>query len=96
MEPNFILLILAALAGMVARTFVGWDPWKLFAALGLILLVLPALGLVFETDPEATQEAANRLVERFANAMPSIIVGGVAGMIAGSIVDAVEGLVKGP
>ena len=31
MEFNFTLLVLAALAGMVARLVVGWDPRKLLA-----------------------------------------------------------------
>ena len=29
MEFSFELLVLAALAGMVIKLFVGWDPWKL-------------------------------------------------------------------
>ena len=33
MEFNFGLLVLAALAGMVLKLVVGWDPWKLVGSL---------------------------------------------------------------
>ena len=52
MEFNFTLLVLAALAGMVTRLAVGWDPWKLLGLLTLALLLLPLLGLALENDPQ--------------------------------------------
>ena len=45
-ELNFTLLVIAALAGMVAKSIVGWDPWKLLGSLTLtftIILLLPPM-----------------------------------------------------
>lgn len=64
MEFNFTLLVLAALAGMVARLVFGWDPWKLLAPLTLLLLLVPLLGLALENDPQVVEEVTNSIVER--------------------------------
>ena len=38
MELNFTLLVIAALAGMVAKSVVGWNPWKLLGSVASFLL----------------------------------------------------------
>lgn len=48
---------------------------------------MPILGLAFETDPETTQEAANRLIERIVDAIASILIGELAGVAAGTVLD---------
>lgn len=89
MEFSFELLVLAALAGMIVKLIVGWDPWKLAGSLGLafttILLIPPLLGLSFENDPQVVQETTNAMIERIVAEIPSILVGEVTGVFAGSI-----------
>ncbi len=89
---NFLLLVIAALAGMVAKVFLGWDPWKLIGAFGLMLIVLPILGLAFIHDPQALQAATNSNIERIVNSIPSTVIGEVAGFVAGTIFDIFKGL----
>ena len=96
---SFELLVLAALAGMVIKLLVGWDPWKLAGYLGLafvlVLLLPPLLGLAFENDPQIIQETTNEIIEGIVDEIPSILVGEVAGVIAGSILGFVTNLFQG-
>ncbi len=85
MEFSLTLLVLAALAGMVAKLIVGWDPWKLLGSLTIILLILPLLGLAFEDDPLVLQEMTDTIIERVVAEVPSVVVGEVAGVLAGAI-----------
>ena len=98
MEFSFELLVLAALAGMVIKILVGWDPWKLVGALGLaftlILLLPPLLGLAFENDPQVVQETTNTLIERIIAEIPSILIGEVAGVFAATIMSYARSLFK--
>ena len=89
MEFNFGLLVLVALAGMVIKLVIGWDPWKLVGSLALaftlILLIPPLLGLVSESDPQVVQETTSAMIERVVADLPSIVVGDLAGVFAGTI-----------
>ena len=91
MEFNFGILVLAALAGMVIKLVVGWDPWKLVGLLALVftlILLIPTLpGLALENDPQVVQETANAIVERIIAEIPSIVVGDLAGVFAGTILN---------
>ena len=95
MEFNFTLLVLAALAGMVAKLVFGWDPWKLLASLTLLLLLLPLLGLAFENDPQVVEEVTNSIIERIIAKIPSIVVGEGAGVFAATILSFARGLFRG-
>ena len=99
MELDFTLLVLAALAGMVAKLVVGWDPRKLLESLTLtfsmLLLIPPLLGLAFENDPQVVQETTNTLIEQIIADVPSILVGEVAGVFAATIFSFARGLFKG-
>ena len=95
MEFNFTLLVLAALAGMVTKLAVGWDPWKLLGSLTLVLLLLPLLSLAFESDPQVVQKATNTMIERIVAEIPSILVGEVAGVFAATILSFARSLFKG-
>ena len=99
MEMNFTLLVIAALAGMVAKLVVGWDPWKLLGSLTLaftmLLLLPPLFGVAFENDPKIVQETTNTLIERVIAEIPSILVGEVAGVFAATILSFARSLFKG-
>ncbi len=95
MDFNFTLLVLAALAGMITKLAVGWDPWKLLGSLTLVLLLLPLLGLALENDPQVVQEATNTMIERIVAEIPSILVGEVAGVVAATILSFARNLFKG-
>ena len=51
MEVNFLLLVLAALGGMLTKVIFGWDPWKAFGFLTAVVLFLPIVGLGLISDP---------------------------------------------
>ena len=99
MEFSFTFLVLAALAGMVTKLAVGWDPWKLLGYLTLtftMLLLLPALlGVAFENDPQVVQEMTNKSIERVIAEIPSILVGEVAGVFAATILSLTRSLFRG-
>ena len=88
-EFNLGLLVFAALAGMVIKLVVGWDPWKLVGSLALaftlVLPIPPLLGLALESDPQVVQETTNAIVEQIVAEIPSIVVGELAGVFAGTI-----------
>ena len=94
MEFSFTLLVLAALAGMIAKLVFGWDPWKLLGSLAFILLLLPLIGLAFEDDPQIVQKMTNNAIDKIIAAMPSIFIGEAAGVVAGTILSSVRSLFK--
>ena len=48
MEVDFLIWVFTALVGMVGKMMVGWDPWKSFGVLSLIVLFAPILQLGLE------------------------------------------------
>jgi len=92
MEFNFLFLVIAALVGLIINAIWGFNPVAILGGFSLIILFLPILGLVFEHDPQVAQAMANSIVERVINAMPSLIVGELAGMVASTIFKAINGL----
>jgi hypothetical protein len=91
MEFNFFLLVIAALVGLVVNAIWGFNPWAIIGALSLLILFFPVLGLAFQPDPQAAQAIADNMVERVVNALPSLIIGGLAGELAATIFKAVKG-----
>ena len=92
MDTEILFFLFAALAGMVAALFIGWDPVKLLGQLMLVLILLPLFWLAFETDPQVVQEATNSMIEQIVDSIPSAFVGEIAGIFAGWILR----LAKGP
>jgi len=91
MEFNFLLLVIAALVGLIVNAIWGLNPWAIIGALSLMILFFPVLGLAFQPDPQAAQAIADSMVERVVNALPSLIIGGLAGSVAAAIFKAVKG-----
>lgn len=89
MEVNFLLLVAAALAGLVVNTICKFNPWAIFGTFSFLILLFPILGLGFQHDPQVVQSMTNAYIERLVNALPSLIVGEVAGMIAAGIFNTV-------
>ena len=89
MELNFLLLVIAALAGLTAKVVFGFDPYKLAGTLGFMILLLPMIGIGLEKDVPEVQGLASEYIERLINALPSMIIGEVAGVIAGTISDSI-------
>lgn len=92
MEFNFPFLVMAALAGLIINAIWGFNPVAILGGFSLLILFLPVLGLGFEHNPQVAQAIANSMVERIVNAMPSLIIGEVAGMMASAIFKAFKGL----
>jgi hypothetical protein len=92
LEFNFLSLVMAALVGLIINEIWGFNPVAILGGFSLLILFLPVLGLGFEHNPQVAQAMANSMVERIINAMPSLIIGGFAGMIASVIFKAFKGL----
>jgi hypothetical protein len=92
MEFNFLFLVIAALAGLIINAIWGFNPVAILGGFSLLVLFLPVLGLGFERDPQVAQAMANSMVERLVNAMPSLIIGGLAGSVAATIFKSIKGL----
>lgn len=82
MEFNFLLLVIAALVGLVVNAIWGFNPVAIIGALSLMILFFPVLGLAFESNSQVAQTMANNMVERIINALPSLIIGELAGSVA--------------
>ena len=89
MEFNFALLVAAALAGMVAKLALGWNPQALLGAMTAVLLwewlTLQLLGLAFESDQRVVQDVTNLVIERLVFEFGSLVVGEIAGVYAATI-----------
>ncbi len=100
MEFSFTFLVLAALMGMTAKLILGWDPWKLWGSLALLPVVLMMTELLLATTAQADQQALDGIADSMASwaesALPSIIVGEMAGVCAAAIYDAMRGLLPVP
>lgn len=92
MENDFVFLVAAGLTGLMINAIWGFNPVAILGGFSLLVLFLPVLGLGFERDPQVAQAVANNMVERIVNAMPSLIVGELAGSVASSIFRAVARL----
>jgi len=85
MEFNFLFLVIAALVGLIINAIWGFNPVAILGGFSLLVLFLPVLGLGFEHDPQVAQVMANSMVERLVSAMPSLIIGELAGSVAATI-----------
>ena len=94
MELNFGMLVAAALAGLIVSAIWGFNPWAILGTFSLLVLFLPLLGLMFQTDPQAAQVAATSVLDRLMNALPSVVIGDVAGSVAGAIFKAGKDLFR--
>jgi len=82
---------MAALAGLIINAIWGFNPIAILGGFSLLILFLPVLGLGFEHNPQVAQAMANSMVERIINAMPSLIIGQLAGIVASAIFKVFKG-----
>ena len=97
MEFNFTFAVIASLVGMIARPYIGLDPWRFLGSVALMATPLPLafrlLGTGLENDPRATEQAVASVIEAAIAAVPSILVGELAGYCAGFILGSVKRVV---
>ena len=89
MELNFALLVAAAVAGLVAKLVLGWNPQAVLALLTSLTLnvwlYVRLIDVAFVNDQLVVQEMTNVIVERLVSELASTIVGEVAGVYAATI-----------
>ena len=97
MEFNFTFAVIASRVGMIARIYVGLDPWRFLGSVALMATLLPLafklLGTGLESDSRATEQAVASAIEATIAAVPSILVGELAGYCAGFILGTVKRVV---
>lgn len=77
---------------MVVNAIWGFNPLAIIGALSLMILFFPVLGLAFESDPQVAQAVANNTADRIINALPSLIIGELAGSVAATTFKAFKGI----
>ncbi len=94
MEMNFLLMVVAALAGLVVNAIWKFNLWAILGSVSFLLLVFPILGLGFQHDPQVAQAMANTITERLISSLPSLIIGELAGSAAAAVFNAVAGVFR--
>ena len=92
MEVNFLMLVIAALVGLIINAICGFNPVAIIGGFSLLVLFLPVLGLGFQHNPQIAQAIADSMADRIINAMPSLIIGELAGSVAAAVFKASKGL----
>ncbi|MGA9047953.1 MAG: hypothetical protein WB588_03075 [Dehalococcoidia bacterium] len=92
MEINFILLVIAALFGLIINAIWGFNPWAIFGGISFLVMIFPILGLGFEHDPQVVQTMANVIIQRLLDSLPSLMIGELAGILASRIFRVIRGL----
>jgi len=85
MELNFGLLVFAALVGLIINAIYGWNPVAILSSISLLVLMLPLLAVAIQKDPQVALSMADDYTATVVLAMPSFIMGELAGNIAGEI-----------
>ena len=84
---NLIFLVIFGIFGFVISKIWDVNPYRIFsdivAAVIIIMLVIAMLPAIF--NPENALDAIPNVVDVFANSLPGIIIGDVAGSIIGTI-----------
>lgn len=84
-----IFLIIFGLLGFIISKFVGFNPYRIFTdlvAVVIIILLLIAMWPAIIT-PEKSIETIPNVVDVFANNLPGILIGDLAGSFIGAITD---------
>ena len=85
MGVHFLWLGFASLIGMMAIMITGWDPWKLVGVLIFVVLFSPIVQIGLVQDQVEQQNLVNAYIENLISALPSLIIGHIAGVVAGTI-----------
>lgn len=79
----FFFCVIFALVGFITTKIWGFDIYKIYSDFGSVIVLVPLLALIFYR-PESAKESVDLLsgaMTSFANALPGIIIGDVAGSL---------------
>lgn len=90
---SFEILVLAAFAGLCARALIGFDLVKAAGVVAFSILVIPGLfPIAVQHDPVVVQSMGAEYIQRVTDALPSIIIGQIAGLFAKEIFSLFKGI----
>ena len=90
---DFTVIFIFALVGLCARPLIGFNFWAAIGTAGLAILIIPGLlNIGVQTDSEAVQTMVDAYIAKLTNAMPSIIIGEVAGFFAYEVYQCLRGV----
>ena len=92
MEIHFLFLVLGALVGLLVNARCGWNPWAMIGSASLMVLLFPLIWIAMQSDPDVAKSMADSYIAPVANAMPSLLIGDLAGAIAASTYKTLKGL----
>jgi len=84
----FFFCIIFAFIGFISTKIWGIDVYRIFSDLGAFIVLVPFLSLLI-IKPESVNETADilsNLMISFGNALPSMIIGDVAGTLVAGFV----------
>ena len=82
MEIHFGTLLLCAFLGFYLSEKLGYDSWKLYGSLSLVILQLPFFLIVPQGNPEAMGVVSYNYIDAVIRELPSMIIGELAGIFA--------------
>jgi hypothetical protein len=84
---NLVFLIIFGLIGFVISIIWGFNPYRIFSDISIIIIVLLFAVVMYPDviEPEKASDIIQNMVELFANVFPGVIIGDIAGSFVGAI-----------
>jgi len=80
---DFSVVFICAVVGLCVRGLIGFNPWVAFGTASLAILIVPGLLMItVQSDPAVAQTMADGYVARLVIALPSMLIGELAGFFA--------------
>jgi len=87
---QLILLIIFGIVGFITDKIWGINPYKIFSDIGTAIFIIILTFLVFpvtlNSNPDTVIKSIENLVIFFAESLPSIIIGDIAGTIVSKLI----------
>ena len=84
---NLLFLIIFGIFGFIISKIIEVNPYRIFTDLIAIFIILSLIIAIWPAivTPEKAVETIPNIIDVFANNLPGIIIGDIAGSIVGSI-----------
>ena len=87
LEVTLIILIIFGIVGFITEKIFGINPYKIFSDIGAAVLIISLAFFIFpvSSDPNVAVKNIGNMVTFFAESLPGIVIGDVAGTIIAAI-----------
>ena len=86
---NLLVLVIFGLVGFVISKIFGFNPYRIFTDLTTAIIIISMLIIMFPAimNPENALDTIPNFIQFFAESLPGIIIGDVAGSFVAGITD---------